>query len=67
MAKGRVFVFPQANGKVACHKVLLAAANPVFKHMFYGPLKKTGDVVAIKVKYDLRILQQHVSLNFIAK
>merc|ERR1719402_1830531 len=33
---------------VQCHKLLLAAANPVFKTIFYGPIVVAGDRVEIK-------------------
>ena len=31
--------------KIEAHKFLLAGVSPVFKNMFYGPLKETGEVV----------------------
>ena len=31
--------------KIGAHKLLLAGVSPVFKNMFYGPLKETGEVV----------------------
>ena len=30
------------------HKLFLAGVSPVFKGMFFGPLKETGDVVEVK-------------------
>lgn len=30
--------------KLSAHKVILAAASPVFKAMFYGPLNEEGDI-----------------------
>lgn len=35
-------------GEVKGHKVLLAAFSPVFKNMFFGPLKETNDVIQVK-------------------
>ena len=29
--------------KIAAHKLLLAAISPVFKRMFYGPMKEPKD------------------------
>ena len=31
--------------KIEAHKFLLAGVSPVFKNMFYGPMKETGEVV----------------------
>ena len=31
--------------KIEAHKLLLAGVSPVFKNMFYGPMKETGEVV----------------------
>lgn len=31
--------------KIAAHKNILAGASDVFKRMFYGPLKETGDII----------------------
>ena len=35
--------------KIECHRLLLAAANPVFKDMFYGPSPVQGDTVVVEV------------------
>ena len=35
-------------GKFGAHKVLLAAVSPVFKGMFYGPLKTKEEEVEVK-------------------
>ena len=37
------------SGKIECHRLLLAAANPVFKDMFYGPSPVQGDTVVVEV------------------
>ena len=31
--------------KIGAHKLLLAGVSPVFKNMFYGPMKEEGEVV----------------------
>ena len=36
------------SGKIECHKLLLAAANPVFKELFYGPSPQ-GNIVVVWV------------------
>jgi len=35
-------------GELKCHKVLLAAFSPVFKNMFFGPMKETNAVIQVK-------------------
>ena len=37
-------------GEVECHKLLLAAANPVFNSLFYGPTAVTANRVEVKVQ-----------------
>ena len=34
--------------KIGAHKLLLAAVSPVFKRMFYGPMKVTKEEVEVK-------------------
>ena len=36
-------------GEVECHKLLLAAANPVFHSLFYGATAVTANRVEVKV------------------
>ena len=33
---------------VRAHKFLLAGVSPVFRRMFFGPMKEVGDVVELK-------------------
>ena len=35
-------------GILGGHKTIMALKSPVFKAMFYGPLKETGDLIRIK-------------------
>ena len=35
-------------GTFGCHKIILALKSPVFKAMFFGPLRETGDHIKIK-------------------
>lgn len=45
------FVFTQSgqSKQISAHKVILAAESPVFKAMFYGPMKEKGQVKMIDV------------------
>ena len=36
------------SSKIGAHKVLLAGISPVFKRMFFGPMKETKEVVEVK-------------------
>ena len=36
------------SSKIGAHKVLLAGISPVFKRMFFGPMKETEEVVEVK-------------------
>ena len=36
------------SSKIGAHKVLLTGISPVFKRMFFGPMKETKEVVEVK-------------------
>ena len=37
--------------KIGAHKVLLSAVSPVFKRMFFGPMKETEEVIELNNTY----------------
>ena len=41
-------IFVIEKGRVRAHKLLLAGVSPVFKGMFFGPVKETTEVVEVK-------------------
>ena len=49
-----VFFLVKADGKdeeskrIGAHRLLLAGTSPVFRRMFFGPMKETGEVVEVK-------------------
>lgn len=46
------FIFNNGEQKLTSHKVILAAGSPVFQQMFFGSLKKNGDVSITDVSID---------------
>ena len=45
-----VFFFVKGEGQsktIGAHKLLLAGVSPVFRGMFFGPLKEVGEVVEV--------------------
>ena len=33
---------------IRAHRIFLAGVSPVFRRMFYGPMKETGDVIPVR-------------------
>jgi len=44
----RVKKIKKVKGEIKAHKYILAASSPVFKAMFFGPMKENKDVVEVK-------------------
>jgi len=44
----RVTRAKKAQGEIRAHKFILAASSPVFKAMFFGPMKESKDVIEVK-------------------
>jgi len=44
----RVKIAKALKGKMKAHRYILAASSPVFKAMFYGPMKESKDVIEVK-------------------
>ena len=48
------FLVKESDGKdeeskrIGAHRLLLAGTSPVFRRMFFGPMKETGEVVEVK-------------------
>ena len=50
--------------KIGAHKLLLAGVSPVFKNMFYGPMKEEGEVVVKETTpeaFDAMIMIKYIS------
>ena len=41
-------IFVIEEGRVRAHKLLLAGVSPVFKGMFYGPMKETAEEILVE-------------------